>query len=90
MFFGLHVKCPLILSDFNENRILKTNFRKNIQISNFMKIRPVGAELSQADGQTDMTKIMTALHNIANEPKMGPIVREMNTIKISAFCYTDL
>jgi hypothetical protein len=26
---------------------------KNHQISNFMKIRPVGAELFDADGQTD-------------------------------------
>ena len=30
---------------------------KNTQISNFMKIRPVGAELFHADGWTDMTKL---------------------------------
>ena len=30
-----------------------TDFRKNIQISNFMKIRQVGAELFHAHGQTD-------------------------------------
>ena len=28
-------------------------FSKNTPISNFMKIRPVGAELFHADGQTD-------------------------------------
>jgi len=28
-------------------------FGKNPQISNFMKIRPVGAELFRADGRTD-------------------------------------
>ena len=28
-------------------------FKKNIQISNFMKIRPVGAELFHADGQME-------------------------------------
>jgi len=28
-------------------------FSKNSQISNFMKIGPVGAELFRADGQTD-------------------------------------
>ena len=28
-------------------------FEKNIQISNFMKICPVGAELFHADGRTD-------------------------------------
>jgi hypothetical protein len=36
-------------------------FSKNTQISNFMNIRPVGAELSHADGETggrpDMTKL---------------------------------
>jgi hypothetical protein len=28
-------------------------FHKNTQISNFMKMRPLGAELFHADGQTD-------------------------------------
>jgi hypothetical protein len=55
-----------------------------------MKTRPMAAELFQGDGQTDMTKIMTALHNIANAPKMGPIIRELNKINHNAFCYTDL
>ena len=57
MFIGLHEKCPLFLSDFNETWIFSTDFRKNPQTSNFMKIRPVGAELllehGQTDGQTD-------------------------------------
>jgi len=50
---GLHVKCPLFLSDLNETLIFSTDFRKILQISNFMKIRPVGAELFHADRQTD-------------------------------------
>jgi len=40
---------------------------KNIQIQNFMKIRPVGAELFHADGRTDkridMTKLTVAFRN---------------------------
>ena len=36
-------------------------FSKNAQISNFMKIQPVGAELFDADGQTDR-------HDGANGP----------------------
>jgi len=32
-------------------------------MSNFMKIRPVGAELFHADGQTDITKLTVAFHN---------------------------
>jgi hypothetical protein len=37
---------------FNETLIFSTDFSKNTQISNFMKIRTVGAELFHADGQT--------------------------------------
>jgi len=34
-----------------------------------MKIRPVGAELLHAGGQTDMTKLIVALRNCANRLK---------------------
>ena len=34
-----------------------------------MKIRPVGAESFQADGQTDMTKLKAAFRNFLNAPK---------------------
>ena len=52
-------------------------FSKNTQISNFMKIRGVGAEMFRAegrrdtgtdgrtDGRIDMTKLIVALRNIA-------------------------
>ena len=39
---------------------------KNAEISNFMKIRPVGAALFHADGQTDTTKLTVAFRNFAN------------------------
>ena len=51
--FLLHIKYLLILSDINETWIFSTDFSKNPQISNFMNIRPVGAELFHADGRTD-------------------------------------
>jgi hypothetical protein len=45
-------------------------FSKNTQISNFMKICPVGAELFhvelQTDKETDMMKPVVAFHNFAN------------------------
>jgi len=41
---------------------------KNTQISNFVKIRPVGAELFLADRQTGMTKPVFAFRNSAHEP----------------------
>jgi hypothetical protein len=53
MYIGLHVKYPLFLSDCNETWILSTDLRKNTQISNLIKIHPVGAELFHADRQTD-------------------------------------
>ena len=34
-----------------------------------MKIRLVGAELFLADGQMDMTKLIVAFRNLADEPK---------------------
>ena len=49
-------KAPLFLSNFNEILIFATDFWKNIQISNFMKILSVGAELFHANGWADMKK----------------------------------
>ena len=51
MYIGLYVF--LFLSDFNEILVFATHFRKNTQISNFMKIHSVGAELFHADRRTD-------------------------------------
>jgi len=41
-------------------------FLKNTEISNFMKIRPVGAELFHANGRTDMAKLTVTFRNFAN------------------------
>ena len=49
MCIGLQVKYLLFLSDFNDTWIFWTVFRKNPQIPNFMKIRPVGADLFHED-----------------------------------------
>jgi len=45
------------------------SFSKDPQIPNFMKIRPVGAELFHADGRTDMTNLIVAFPNFANASK---------------------
>jgi len=52
MYIGHHVKHPLFLADFNGTLTFSTDFRKTLTISNFMKIRPVRAELFHADRQT--------------------------------------
>jgi len=44
---------PLLLSDYNEIWIFSISFRKNTQISYFMKYHPVGAELFHAEGRID-------------------------------------
>jgi hypothetical protein len=53
MYIGLYVKHTLFLSDFNETLIFGDKFSKNIEIPNFIKMRPVEAELLHADRWTD-------------------------------------
>jgi hypothetical protein len=55
-------KVPLF---FLMKRIFSTYFGK-ISNVNFIKIRPVGAELFHTDGQTDMAKLTVAFRNFAN------------------------
>jgi hypothetical protein len=52
MYVGRHVKYPSFLVDFDENLSFLDRVSKSHQISNLMKIRPLGAELFHADGQT--------------------------------------
>jgi len=48
---------------------LSLRFLKDTEISDFMKISPLGAELFLADRQTNMTKLTIAFRNFANAPK---------------------
>jgi len=57
------VKYHLFLSNFNETWFFSDRLSRNTQISNCMQIRPVGAELYHADGQTDMTKPVVDFRN---------------------------
>jgi hypothetical protein len=73
MHFGLHAKYPLLLSDFNETWIFSKDFQKML-ITNFMKIRPVIADMfhaeGQTEGQTDMKKLIVTFRNFADAPKL--------------------
>ena len=66
---NLHVKYPIFLPDFDENWNLLSSVSKNTQIPNFVKIRPVGAELSHEDRRTDMAKLIVAFSNFSSPPK---------------------
>jgi len=52
MYIGVHVQYPLFLSNFHRNMNFLDRFSKNPEIANFMKVRPVGAELFRADRRT--------------------------------------
>jgi hypothetical protein len=69
MYIDLRAKYPLFLSYFNKTCIFCTDFGKNTQIRNLMKIRPVGAEIFYADGRTDMRKLIVAFRSLAKSPK---------------------
>ena len=63
-------------------------FEKKIKISNIMKIRPVGEEMFDTDGQThththtDMTKLTVACSNFANTPKNWSFIGTLNRTQI--------
>ena len=52
MCIDLHVKYPLLLSNFNQNLNFLDMFSKNAKMSNFMKTLPVGAAFFHADETT--------------------------------------
>jgi len=62
-------KVPVILVRFYWNLNLLNRFSKDTEISNFMKIRPVGAKFFHADGRTDMMKLIVAFRDLVNAPR---------------------
>jgi hypothetical protein len=53
MYIGLHVKYRLLLSDLKKNFNFVDTVSKNTQISNLIKLHPVGAGLLHTDGRRD-------------------------------------
>jgi hypothetical protein len=69
MYIDLHVKYPLLLSDFNQTENSRQSFEK-CQISSFMKIRPVGAEFFRADRQRGMAEVIVAFAVLRRRQKL--------------------
>jgi hypothetical protein len=71
---GLHVKCPLFLSDFHETWIFWTDLLQILKFqiswdSVLWKPRCSLRTDGPIDGQTDMTKLIVAFRSFANAPK---------------------
>jgi len=66
-------KVPVIHGRFEWNTNFLVRFSKNVRISNFMRIRSVGAEFFDADGRTDMKPIVT-ICNFTKAPKNGVVL----------------
>jgi len=62
-------KVPVFLFRFKWNLNFLYRFSENNEMPYFMKIRPVGADLFHANGQTDMTKLISVSCKIVNAPK---------------------
>jgi hypothetical protein len=69
-------QCILVLmhsTRYSRQILIKLKFPRpiflNVRISNFTKIRPVGAEFFHADEQTGMTKLIAAFRNFENASK---------------------
>ena len=67
--------------------VFPERFSKNPQISNFMKLLTVAAELFHADGRTDMTKLTVAFRNFANATKDRYLI-SFNSCKFTTSRYS--
>ena len=80
MYIGLHVKCPLFLSDFNETLIFSKVFGKNSNIkfhenpSSGSRVVPCGQTEGEREGRTDgrtgrHNELIATFRNFAKGPE---------------------
>ena len=69
MYIGIHVKCPLCLSDLNSTWIFSKYFRKTLKFKISWKSLQWEPSCSmRTDGQTDTMKLTVDFRNFANAP----------------------
>ena len=82
MYTGLH-SCPI----FMKLEFSLDSFSKNTNISDFMKIRPVGTELFHEDRRVDLTRVIAILRNCSAKAtkmaKTAPGTKIQSTEKLS-------
>ena len=81
-------KVSIILDKIERNLNFLNRFMKNTRLSNFMKIHPVGAQLFHADGQTDVMKLIVALHNPVKYLKMGGSLTDWTPVTVITTVFT--
>jgi len=70
MYFSLHVKYPLFLSDFNDIWILTTGFWKILKYQISLKsVQWKQSRSMRTDRRTGMTKLIVAFRSFANASK---------------------
>jgi len=65
VIFSTRIQVPAAVGFLSHLNFLG-RFSKNTQVSDLMKVCPVGAGLLLADGRTDVTKLPVAFRNAAN------------------------
>jgi len=73
---GLHVTCPIFLSNFLQNLEFLNKFSQMSPISDFTEKLPVTAALlhaGQTDGRTDITKLVSVFRAYKNMLKINSL-----------------
>jgi len=98
-YIGLHVKWPLFLSDFNENWIFSTDFRRIFKCaisrnptsgSEFIPRRQIQTDRrtdGRTGGQTDITRLIVAFRNFAEEAKIHSVNTDIFSAVSSVLTY---
>ena len=101
MYVSLHVKYRLFLSDFNENLIFQTDFRKIIRHKiSWKSVQWEQSRSLRKDGRTDVMKLTVGVRNSAKAPKnpshsamlknlwlFNPHIRTVSPAKPLSFCW---